>query len=550
MEGKNMLKIMVLSLVLVVSGAGAIEASFLDDFEDPCFVNYTGENSYGGGGRFEILGGKLKITTGEKNTFSVMTSDTVEFAIGATLSLEVPPRSGYEGVFMMCSTTAGQPDPNTFGFRFRRDLDISSYARINLYPGGIPTNTSDPDPTKPATLCVTRISDTGFDYSIKIEGNETALGWFTLDQLSGVTNLHIGAQAYATTEDTTFLFDNLKLDSCGYWGYRSMDINRDCVVNLLDFAMFAGGWLECTMPGEPGCEHTFFSIVILPDTQKWSETYPNIFKAATEWIVENKETKNIKFVLHVGDIVENDELSVEWQNADEAMSILDGNVPYCFGVGNHDMKEDPNRQGYPDPSRDTTNFNNTFPYTRYQGESWYGGRMPDDIFPPTDNYDNTYHFFSAGGMDFMVVCLSAGPNDVHLDWADGIVSDPNHRNKRVIVLTHIYLDGDELLRGTDSNNQYTPRGGNPGEQIWNKFIKKHENIFFVACGHLYNGRLTSTGDNVNLVHQTVNNNKLLRILRFVPEDNMIYVRSYDPNEPKKTYVTDPDNQYELHYDMD
>ena len=78
-------------------------------------------------------------------------------------------------------------------------------------------------------------------------------------------------------------------------------------------------------------------------------------------------------------------------------------------------------------------------------------------------------------------------------------------------------------------------------------MKKHENIFFVACGHLNNGRLTSTGVNGNLVHQTVNNNELLRILRFVPEDNMIYVKSYDPSA--KIYITGPNNQYELDYDV-
>jgi len=538
MEGKNMLKIMVFGLALLVSGAWVVEASFLDDFENPGLVDYNDSNSYGEGGSFEISGGKLNITTGNDNTFSVMTSEAVEFAIGATLSLEVPARSGDEGVFMMCSTTNGQPDgTGTFGFRFRRD---GYYARMHLYPGGLQTNRSDPDPTKPATLCVERISDTGFEYSIKIEGSETALGSFTLDQLSGVTNLHIGAQAY-DTKVNTFSFDNLKIDRCGNWGYHSMDFNRDCYVNSLDFAMFAGSWLECTIPGEPGCEG-IFSIVILPDTQRWSKEEPDIFNDAAKWIVINKETKNIKFVLHVGDIVQDDQVPAQWDAANTAMSILDGKVPYCFGVGNHDMKpiDDPNWK--PDPNRDTTNFNNTFPYTRYQGESWYGGRMLNDIFIPADNYDNTYHFFSACGMDFMIVCLSIAPNDVHLEWADDIVS--SHPNRRVIVVTHSYMDANSLL----TYDQYSPPGGNAGKQIWEKFIKKHENIFFVACGHLNNGRLTSTGVNGNLVHQTVNNNELLRILRFVPEDNMIYVRSYKPSTGD--YIADPKNQYEFYYDMD
>ncbi len=32
-------------------------------------------------------------------------------------------------------------------------------------------------------------------------------------------------------------------DSCGLWGYNRMDFNRDCVVNLEDFALFARDWL-------------------------------------------------------------------------------------------------------------------------------------------------------------------------------------------------------------------------------------------------------------------------------------------------------------------
>lgn len=273
----------------------------------------------------------------------------------------------------------------------------------------------------------------------------------------------------------------------------------------------------------------------------WSKSEPDVFNAAASWVVVSKETENIQFVLHVGDIVNDDEEPNQWVNADTAMSILDGQVPYCFGVGNHDMKKgDPDY--VPDPNRDTTNFNNTFPYTRYEGESWYGGRMLNDTpFVPADNYDNTYHFFSAGEMDFMIICLSVAPTDDHLAWADGIVSsDPN---RRVIVVTHSYMDGNSRL----TYDQYSPAGGNAGEEIWQKFVKQHENTFFVACGHLANGRLTSTGVNGNVVHQTVNNNGLLRILRFVPDDNMIYVKSYDPNEMH--YVTDPSNQYDLPYEM-
>lgn len=45
---------------------------------------------------------------------------------------------------------------------------------------------------------------------------------------------------------------------------------------------------------------------------------------------------------------------------------------------------------------------------------------------------------------------------------------------------------------------------NDGEEMWEKFVKKHENIFMVLSGQIMGkgvGRLTSRGDHGNDVHQ-------------------------------------------------
>lgn len=80
-----------------------------------------------------------------------------------------------------------------------------------------------------------------------------------------------------------------------------------------------------------------FTIVVLPDTQFYSKKYPELFYNQTEWIVENKENLNIKIVLHLGDIVDNCEETKEWEIADKAMGILEGEVPYTVLQGNHDF---------------------------------------------------------------------------------------------------------------------------------------------------------------------------------------------------------------------
>ena len=49
-----------------------------------------------------------------------------------------------------------------------------------------------------------------------------------------------------------------------------------------------------------------FTIIALPDTQHYSESFPAIFTSQTQWIVDNKEARNIVFVTHEGDIVESE----------------------------------------------------------------------------------------------------------------------------------------------------------------------------------------------------------------------------------------------------
>ena len=82
--------------------------------------------------------------------------------------------------------------------------------------------------------------------------------------------------------------------------------------------------------------------------------------------------------------------------ANASMSMLDGVVPYGMGPGNHDQP--------------TTLFNQFFPYTRYQGQPWYGGHYQN-------LNDNNYQLFSGGGMDFVIVHLEFCPPAAAVAWA-------------------------------------------------------------------------------------------------------------------------------------
>ncbi len=310
-----------------------------------------------------------------------------------------------------------------------------------------------------------------------------------------------------------------------------------------------------------------FTLIVLPDTQIYSYDKPDfrqcsrkeIFEQQTQWIADNAQKENIKFVLHVGDIVQLENEPYQWENANESMSTLDGVVPYCFAVGNHDLIND--------STRNSTNFNNTFPYSRYESEQWYGGRMLNDGYTPKDNYDNSYHFFSGGGMDFMIVSLECGPTDDMIAWANEIIL--KNSDRRVIVITHSYMLGNNTR---DKTTNYLPPSppANSGEMLWQKLISKHANIFMVLSGHHensveYKGLLRSKGIHGNIVNQLLCGDWFdgwLRVLNFVPEEDKIVIRTYSPWKPENpstqwrqydvslpNYDKDQFHEYELSYDQ-
>lgn len=292
----------------------------------------------------------------------------------------------------------------------------------------------------------------------------------------------------------------------------------------------------------PNLDRSGFTVVLLPDTQKYTESFPDIFISQTKWVREQEDEKNIKFVIHLGDITENN-LEKEWEVADRAMGLLDGVVPYSVLPGNHDGLSD---------DRDTRKYNATFPPSRFAGRTWYGGHRGD-------TNDNNYCFLNVAGLSFLIVSLEFGPTDEVLDWANQLVAE--HPDKRVIVATHCYMYHDDTRLG--AGDEYSPHKKselwNDGDQIWEKLIKRHPNIFLVVSGHVKGdgaGRLTSRGDSGNVVHQILANyqtlenggNGWLRTMRFVPDENKIYVAAYSPT--LNEFNEDGQHTFTLDYEMD
>lgn len=285
-----------------------------------------------------------------------------------------------------------------------------------------------------------------------------------------------------------------------------------------------------------------FTVIMLPDTQHYSRNYPQIFSSQTKWIAENAAKLNIRFVVGVGDVVNNGESDTQFQNADAAVRTLDNaNIPYVLPVGNHDYM-------YSKPSsRDATKFNRYFGPSRYSGYSWYKGNYP------SGSNENFYAVFNVNGKQYLVLALEFYPRQKALDWASSILVA--NADKEVIVLTHSYVNDDNTRVGRcDYANAESMGVGNDndGDEMWSRFIRKNKNIRMVLSGHIHGvGRRTERGENGNIVNQILadyqgehmGGNGYLRILRYKPALNQIEVKTYSPYA--NAYRTDSANQFTL-----
>jgi hypothetical protein len=177
---------------------GDIELLYLDNFETDTAGNYRYSDSYGSGGSFDVSGGTLNINAASGNTATVMTSDTVDFMVGQTVTVQAPARSADE--FLCLSTLPLQPGKEgSHGIRLRRS---SAGIRVDGQTDYMA------DPSGSMTLLVERTSDADFAAYYQLLGDlPTLIGEFTVAELSGIQRLHIGVQAYGGP----ISFDNLQV---------------------------------------------------------------------------------------------------------------------------------------------------------------------------------------------------------------------------------------------------------------------------------------------------------------------------------------------------
>ena len=223
------------------------------------------------------------------------------------------------------------------------------------------------------------------------------------------------------------------------------------------------------------------------------------------WLIENKEKHKIAYAMGLGDVTQKS-YTAEWDYARSQIYRLNGIIPFSIARGNHDKVEDQlwyyvDKQKYFDPALDPDAlFHKTFNNETYLSQV-------DGTFKDWD-VANTYDAFVAGNTKYLLICLDYGASDEVLEWAGKLIEA--HADHRVIITTHAYLfrDGTTL----DNNDAYpaskSQGGVNDGDDMWEKLIRKYENIILVLSGHDPCDHIVYTqavGDNGNVVHQMLIN---------------------------------------------
>lgn len=324
--------------------------------------------------------------------------------------------------------------------------------------------------------------------------------------------------------------DGIKYDLVYYKSYITPEWYRAGSLNVSVFKISRPRIAEMNK-----VDASSFNIVVMSDTQVYSRSLPYIFKSQLKWIKNNKDNLNIKFFVINGDVVQSGKLIGEFDTMVNILDTIDTGVPYMVGIGNHDYSNL--------PLRDSASFDKYFSYQKYTKYDWFGGN-----YPPNGS-KNTYALFNASGEDFLLMGLDMCPGDNDLNWANGVID--SYPNRKVILYTHSYLNSNGVRHTSVCYNLGAV--GNDGEDMWNKFVKNHENIVLVISGH--NAGSSKKVDYINgqpitqiLADYEILENGgdgYLRFYTFTPSEKRVDVFTYSPY--KNTYIQSAEDQFSFTY---
>ncbi len=286
-----------------------------------------------------------------------------------------------------------------------------------------------------------------------------------------------------------------------------------------------------------------YTFAVLPDTQIANQREAvtgdsTAFSGMYDWIVENKDAQNIKFVMGVGDITNHDkpaEYALAKKNFDK---LTDAGIPWSVVGGNHDFEGEsvgPNK---------TPNMNAGFPSSELAKLPSFGG------FMKPYKMDNSFYYVTVNDTKYLILNLSCEPSNAVIEWANQVCF--KNKDCKIIVVTHEYLtnDAEFIVKG------YT--GRNQGIDVWNKLVSQHENIIMAIGGHVsvadvqYNEAFGVNGNkviNILVDGQALDwknpSYNMLLLLRFSADGSNV---TFDYYSPTRDCFLDSNNHFTLDVD--
>jgi hypothetical protein len=333
-----------------------------------------------------------------------------------------------------------------------------------------------------------------------------------------------------------------------------------------------------------------WTMVLLPDTQNYAKYARNQanFERMTEWVRDHGTAWNIRLALHVGDLVEQNDIeegggpgfgdqpsASQWASARRALGKLHGVIPVVLATGNHDY-------GVRRAEDRRTRFNSYFGLTdnRLVCDGRGGGiwvESAPNAFGARTLENAAYDVRVPGGGRWLVLSLEWGPRKAVVDWALDVARRPAYADHDVILLTHSYLLDSNIRSGqtpesrANAGNPHrygTGQGGDThdGEDLWQALVRRLPRARLVVSGHemgRHTGYRVDVNDAGRSVHQMLFNAQGLgggsdergnggdgwmRLLTFEPDGRRISVRTFSPlrlAQGQPAYWDHPDWRFTL-----
>ena len=327
-------------------------------------------------------------------------------------------------------------------------------------------------------------------------------------------------------------------------------------------------------------ERSPLTIAVIGDQQvpiRKKEFYPSFIRQI-EWLSENAEAINLRFVTQVGDIIENGHVHEQWKLADAAMAVLDGGInadgkkgiPWNVAYGNHEVNF---KEKGSDPSGKKADLfrsyfgGNTISTHRYSNQKSFKGVSSNEL--------NTYHIIQGAGeksgRQFLMLNLEYDvpghkkdskvleedrPKFDAIQWAQGVLDQ--HHKMPTVITTHVF----EGKKYGPPNRPYSKGPGRNSQiQIFEKLVRNNPQVFLVLSGHTSeDSHQVKTNDAGYKVLQLVTDyNKVLphggggymRLIKIDESKETLAVKTFTPGipqDPEPKYRKGPKSEFTVRFD--